>query len=370
MNQLAYEPSFHPGSFLAPTSPAFNGPAYHQQGYPQPGQSHSNQAFAHPGQQRQYHDGASYDFQKAPPQSTGAGVMQMQPSYACELAPPSSLLSLLAAHCDALISICYLVSSLANQSSIIAPPANNPYNSPVPAQAPYAVPQNLSARQSATPPQRFSPNAASQRQPSITPPTKYPMAAPPLPQTPAHQQQQASLPHAADANAAVASPKTPQSPGMQSREQQRIALLLSINIELLAEVNRLQQLGQGGAINPQQAQQLKNAGQNDKMASEDYIQCLRRVQANLAYMMPKAQQGQHNESKVPPGPAHMTAPSHLPELKEKYDQLKELFPDWQGLDHRLSQSAGGNSGSPRPNSQTGNANGMSGSNASTSSTIS
>ena len=94
------------------------------------------------------------------------------------------------------------------------------------------------------------------------------------------------------------------------------------------------------------------------MASEDYIQCLRRVQANLAYMMPKAQPGQHNESKALPGPAHMTAPPHLPQLKDKYEQLKEVFPDWPGYDHRSAQSGGGNSASPRSNAQMGNVNGM------------
>lgn len=84
MSQLAYEPSFHPGPFLAPTPPpVFNGPAHHPQGYPQAGQLQGNQAFAHPGQQRRYYDGAS-DFQQAPlPQRTGEGMMQMQ-SIACK----------------------------------------------------------------------------------------------------------------------------------------------------------------------------------------------------------------------------------------------------------------------------------------------
>lgn len=155
-------------------------------------------------------------------------------------------------------------------------------------------------------------------------------------------------------SASIASPKSPQSPGTQTREQQRISLLLSINVELLEGVNRLQQNGSGGAISLQQQMQLQQAGKDGKMASDEYIQCLRRVQANLAYMMPKAQKGQ-DESKIQPGPAHMTPPRHMPQLKERYEQLKELFPGWQGLESRMSA----NSASPTPNAQAANTNGVS-----------
>lgn len=185
-------------------------------------------------------------------------------------------------------------------------------------------------------------------------------AAPPLPQTPAAQQQPRPAPTTSNANTTVASPKASQDGGTFGREQQRIALLLSINAELFAEIKRLQELGHGGAMSPQQAQQLRNAGQSDKMASDDYIQAMRRVQANLAYLMPKAQ----HSDKVPPGPAHMTPPPHMPQLKDQYDQLKEAFPEWQGLDNRLSQSASGSVASPRSITQNGNANGVNASNAS------
>ena len=55
-----------------------------------------------------------------------------------------------------------------------------------------------------------------------TPPTRYPMAAPPLPQTPSAVQH-------AGSNAAL-SPQAPQSPGTQAREQKRVDMLLEINI--------------------------------------------------------------------------------------------------------------------------------------------
>lgn len=179
-------------------------------------------------------------------------------------------------------------------------------------------------RQSHSPQQSQSPNAP--------PPNKYPMAAPPLPQTPG------SLQHGAVSTAAP-SPRSPLSPGSQSRDDERVALLFEINVELLQEVNRLQTEGHGGAISPQQLMQLRSEGKPDKMASEEYIQCLRRVQANLAWLMPRASNDPAGLAKAPPGPAHMTQPPHMAQLQSKYAQLTELFPGWKGLDRQSSQSA-------------------------------
>jgi hypothetical protein len=156
------------------------------------------------------------------------------------------------------------------------------------------------------------------------------MAAPPLPQTPNAIQY-------AGASAAV-SPQAQQSPGTQAREQKRVDMLLEINIELLQEINSLQAQGRGGAMNPQHQLQLRQLNMDDSMAAEEYIQCLRRVQANLAYLAPRADIQQ--AMKAPPGPAHMTPPAHMPQLQSKYDQLRELFPGWAGNDVRMAQSAG------------------------------
>lgn len=169
------------------------------------------------------------------------------------------------------------------------------------------------------------------------------MAAPPLPQTPAAVQQSGGT--------NSGSPKAAQSPGTLAREQKRTELLLDINGELLQEINNLQAQGRGGAVNPQHQQQLRALNMSESMASEEYIQCLRRVQANLAYLMPRADAGQ--ASKAPPGPAHMTAPAHMPQLQAKYEQLKELFPGWPGLENRMPQNAS----SPRTN-QMNSMNGM------------
>lgn len=108
-------------------------------------------------------------------------------------------------------------------------------------------------------------------------------------------------------------------------------------------------------MNPQQAAQLRNAGQSDKMASEDYIQLLRRVQGNLAYLMPRAG-NQNNETgagpKVLPGPAFMQHPPQMPVLREKYERLRKLFPDWVGNDAKLmAMSSSGSAGGGSPAQQ-------------------
>ncbi|KAI7489779.1 hypothetical protein KC357_g2139 [Hortaea werneckii] len=219
-----------------------------------------------------------------------------------------------------------------------------PFGQALPAHAPAApLPAHQQQQQhfrqssSASPRPVRSPNNVGFPQQSVqqSPPNRYPMAAPPLPQSPAHAQQPAG-------SSASPVPGTPQSPSSHGREQQRIALLLDINMDLLQEVHRLQAQGKGGAISPQQMAQLKNEGKQADMASEEYMQVLRRVQANLAYLMPKAQ---NDSAKTPPGPAHMTPPPHMPHMQSKYDQLFELFAGWQGFDRRQS---GATSGSPQP----------------------
>lgn len=68
------------------------------------------------------------------------------------------------------------------------------------------------------------------------------------------------------------SPQSAQSAANYTRERERLALLLEINVELLHEINKLQSQGQGGATNPQQAVLFRAQGMPDKMASEDYLQ--------------------------------------------------------------------------------------------------
>ncbi len=172
------------------------------------------------------------------------------------------------------------------------------------------------------------------------------MAAPQLPNSPAKQQSADN-----STNASIASPATPQSPGSRTLEQQRVVLLLSINSDLLDEANRLQAQGSGGATSEKHQQMLQQTGQDGKYATPEYMQCMRYVQANIAYLAPKAQQ--QPGMKTQPGPAYMRPPPQMPQLREKYEQLRELFPGWQGMEHRMSASAA----SPVANAQAGQANG-------------
>lgn len=165
-------------------------------------------------------------------------------------------------------------------------------------------------------------------------------------------QQPQSDPKSAVSSHAAQSPTSPLSPGAQNREQQRIALLLEINNELLQEIDRLQADGQGGASNQQQLQQQRTDGQPEKLASELYINTMRRIQANLAYLMPRASQANNPAAQPnpnqPPGPAFMSPPPHMTALVPLYERLKSLFPDWQGMEGRMA----GASSSPRPNGPT------------------
>jgi hypothetical protein len=137
----------------------------------------------------------------------------------------------------------------------------------------------------------------------------------------------------------IPSPQSPQSPASQAREPQRINVLLDINGVLLKRLSDLQAQDQGGAITPQQALQLKKEGKSDKMASDEYIQIVKRLQGNLSYLSP-------GKPRQFPGPAFLSPPPQMPELQPMYDQLKELFPGWPGIENMRS----GIQSSPRTSS--------------------
>lgn len=161
------------------------------------------------------------------------------------------------------------------------------------------------------------------------------MAAPPLPNTPSNT---------TNTNPTASSPpKTPLSPTSASLEANRIAHLLHLNSALLSEISTLQSAGHGGVLNPAQAEAARQKGLPDKMASEDYIHTMRRVQANLQYLMTKNPAQQGEGAKQLPGPAIMTPPPHLGErLMGEYERLRELFPGWMGIEGR--SAAGGTPG--------------------------
>ena len=78
----------------------------------------------------------------------------------------------------------------------------------------------------------------------------------------------------------MAAPPTPTSPNSQSREKERISLLLEINRELLQETVGLQAKGKGGVIGQQRPAAQTAAGSEEggkdgdgnKPASKEYIE--------------------------------------------------------------------------------------------------
>ncbi|KAL2196850.1 hypothetical protein P885DRAFT_37257 [Corynascus similis CBS 632.67] len=105
---------------------------------------------------------------------------------------------------------------------------------------------------------------------------------------------------------------TPQSPATESRDKERMAVLLEINQELLYEsiqlVNSRNELKKEQAA--VEAGGVKNNdidyAEEEKLANLDYNQCMRRLQANLTYMFALADR--KGKAQLPSSPAYLTPP--------------------------------------------------------------
>ena len=64
-----------------------------------------------------------------------------------------------------------------------------------------------------------------------------------------------------------------------------------------------------------------------KPPSPEYVECMRRLQANLSYLAAIADAKKKKEGTLPAGPAIMTPPPHLPEVTDLYKKLNALFPN-------------------------------------------
>ncbi|PLN75620.1 hypothetical protein BDW42DRAFT_34054 [Aspergillus taichungensis] len=165
------------------------------------------------------------------------------------------------------------------------------------------------------------------------------------------------------ASSATASPAPPQpsaqAPSTAARDKARVATLLDINSMLLQEVLNLQSAGKAGV--PQPAQQGSQEGHPSPAAdqagdvakgqgqkpSQEYIDCMRRLQYNLAYLATFADRSKKTGSAPPSAPAIMSPPPHLTSMNEIYQRLAELFP----------RAAPGASGASQPSPQAGQGNG-------------
>lgn len=155
---------------------------------------------------------------------------------------------------------------------------------------------------------------------------------------------------------------TPQSGHAADREKARVTVLLEINSMLLQEVMSLQAAGKAGAP-PQQQQQPGSQESNPSPGSDqgseggpkgpaqkpspEYIECMRRLQANLAYLATIADRAKKSGGVPPPAPAIMTPPPNTPSMGEVYNRLNELFP----------RPGKGSIGTPQPSPQSSQGNG-------------
>lgn len=142
------------------------------------------------------------------------------------------------------------------------------------------------------------------------------------------------------------------SPQSAARERARVSVLLEINTHLLQEVVSLQTQGKAGST-PSQGQQSptsptsatdptnalnnspgeppKSAGglgsNSSKPASQEYADCMRRLQANLSYLAAIADAKKKATGSLPSGPAIMVPPPQLPQVHDLYKKLNALFPE-------------------------------------------
>lgn len=161
-----------------------------------------------------------------------------------------------------------------------------------------------------------------------------------------HQQQQAQSEHQTDGGALSMSPQS------AARERARVSILLDINTHLLQEVISLQEQEKtaNSAVSGQQSPDspvsatdpsnpLNSSGDEpsksasgtgshpNKPPSQEYADCMRRLQANLSYLAAIADAKKKANGALPHGPTIMAPPAHLPQVQDLYKQLNSLFPD-------------------------------------------
>ncbi|KAM5348397.1 hypothetical protein ACJ41O_008221 [Fusarium nematophilum] len=133
----------------------------------------------------------------------------------------------------------------------------------------------------------------------------HPPAALSTPQTPTFSTNQGAVTNGGSATG------TPLSPGTESRDKERFALLLDINHELLYESiqlqTTLQELKKEHAADGNAGD--KRSTDEENLLQQDYLQCMRRLQANLSYMAALADR--KPEVKVPPCPSLSAPPLNL-----------------------------------------------------------
>ena len=148
------------------------------------------------------------------------------------------------------------------------------------------------------------------------------------------QPQQSAAPNAA--------PPSPQPPS--PFEAQRVTALLDVNRFLLLELNSLQTKppspSEASSNDPTKASQPRPNPQS----SSHYVDYMRRLQSNLAYLASVADRPHKPLNSIPAWPAIMEPPARKSAdgqggaeeseaekgVRERYEGLRELWPEWKG----------------------------------------
>lgn len=204
------------------------------------------------------------------------------------------------------------------------------------------MPMNLSPHTTTMP-------AQAQPQPQQVPGTA---AQNPLYSTPTRPTQNPALSQMQNQSPTTTPPTAPPvSPAQVARDRARVTVLLDINSALIEEVVNLQANGKAGATPnqppSQQASPIQEASTGSPSTPADssetkaatpttatrpsmeYIECMRRLQGNLAFLAILADRKKAG-SQAPQSPAFMTAPPHLTSINDLYAKLNELFPNAKG----------------------------------------
>lgn len=131
----------------------------------------------------------------------------------------------------------------------------------------------------------------------------------------------------------------PLSPQAIAREEERVTTLLEINAHLIQEVMSLQAQGKAGSAgqnSPTSPTSGNNAGATTNSPTDgakrqppspEYADCMRRLQANLAYLAAIADANKKAAQTRPSAPAIIYPPQHLTSVHPLYQRLNTLFPD-------------------------------------------
>jgi hypothetical protein len=191
-----------------------------------------------------------------------------------------------------------------------------------------------------------APTPAAQPPSAVTAPASEPATLQPAKPIPA----QAPNPQPPQSNTiqpqqpATPNPTVPQPQLPSPFEAQRVSALLDINRFLLLELNFLQTKPPSPAEPPKSDLTKPPPSSPNPPSSPHYVDYMRRLQSNLAYLASVADRPHKPLNPIPAWPMIMNPPARKDaeeqncgeeseaetEVRERYEGLKELWPEWKG----------------------------------------